>query len=117
VALADVREDAVRSAAEELVAAGHKAIAVRCNVADEAEVASMVEQTVSTFGAGCGFQQLPACKLDCMRRERQGTKRCDRHWRQNDGPASEFISVVPRAVSRRGRNPLETATHMVLPQT
>jgi NAD(P)-dependent dehydrogenase (short-subunit alcohol dehydrogenase family) len=50
VALADVDEDTVRSAAEELVAAGHKAIAVRCNVADEAEVAAMVAQTVSTFG-------------------------------------------------------------------
>jgi NAD(P)-dependent dehydrogenase (short-subunit alcohol dehydrogenase family) len=50
VALADVQENAVRSAAEELVSAGHKAIAVRCDVADEAEVAAMVEQTVSTFG-------------------------------------------------------------------
>lgn len=50
VALADVREDTTHSAAEELVAAGYKAIAVRCNVADEAEVDSMVEQTVSTFG-------------------------------------------------------------------
>jgi NAD(P)-dependent dehydrogenase (short-subunit alcohol dehydrogenase family) len=50
VTLADVHEDAVRSAAEELVAAGHKAIAIRCNVADEAEVVAMVEQTVSTFG-------------------------------------------------------------------
>jgi NAD(P)-dependent dehydrogenase (short-subunit alcohol dehydrogenase family) len=39
VALADVNENAVRSAAEELVSAGYKAIAVRCNVADEAEVA------------------------------------------------------------------------------
>jgi NAD(P)-dependent dehydrogenase (short-subunit alcohol dehydrogenase family) len=50
VTLADVHEIAVRSAAEELVAAGHKAIAVRCNVADEVEVAAMIEQTVSTFG-------------------------------------------------------------------
>jgi len=50
VALADVNESAARSAAEELVSAGHKAIAVRCDVADEAEVAAMVEQTVSTFG-------------------------------------------------------------------
>ena len=50
VALSDVDENAVRSAAEELVATGHKAIGVRCNVADEAEVAAMVEQTVSTFG-------------------------------------------------------------------
>src|SRR5438034_7052507 len=50
VALADVHENAVRSAAEELVAAGHKALAIRCDVADEAQVAAMVEQTVSTFG-------------------------------------------------------------------
>ena len=50
VALADVQEDAVRSAAEEMIAAGHKAIALRCNVADDAEVAAMVEQTVSAFG-------------------------------------------------------------------
>lgn len=50
VALADVNEKAVRSAAEELVAAGRKAIGVRCNVADEAEVTAMVAQTVSTFG-------------------------------------------------------------------
>jgi NAD(P)-dependent dehydrogenase (short-subunit alcohol dehydrogenase family) len=50
VVLADIHENAVRSAAEELVSAGHKAIAVRCNVVDEAEAAAMIEQTVSTFG-------------------------------------------------------------------
>src|SRR6266550_147357 len=50
VALADVNEAALRSAADDLVAAGHKAIGIRCDVAGEAEVAAMVEQTVSTFG-------------------------------------------------------------------
>jgi NAD(P)-dependent dehydrogenase (short-subunit alcohol dehydrogenase family) len=50
VALADLNEDGARSAAEDLVAAGHQAIGIRCDVADEAEVAAMVEQTVSTFG-------------------------------------------------------------------
>src|SRR2546430_12598182 len=50
VALSDVNENAVRSAAEELVAAGHKAIGIRCDVSDETEVAAMVAQTVSTFG-------------------------------------------------------------------
>lgn len=50
VVLANIHENAVRSVAEELVSAGHKAIAIRCNVADEAEVAAMIEQTVSTFG-------------------------------------------------------------------
>jgi len=50
VALADVNEVAVRSATEDLVAGGHKAIGIRCNVADEAEVAAMIQQTVAAFG-------------------------------------------------------------------
>ena len=50
VALADVNEAAVRSAADDLVAAGHKAIAVRCDVADDAQVEAMVDRTVSEFG-------------------------------------------------------------------
>ena len=66
IVLADVHEDTACSAAEELVAAGHQAIGVRCNVADEAEVATMVEQTVSTFGrldAACNNAgvQSPRC--------------------------------------------------------
>jgi NAD(P)-dependent dehydrogenase (short-subunit alcohol dehydrogenase family) len=50
VALADWNEEAVRAVTAELVAAGHKAIAIRCDVADEAQVAAMVEQTVAAFG-------------------------------------------------------------------
>src|SRR5256884_8264728 len=50
VVLADIDEQGVRKAAEELVSAGQKAIAASCNVAEEAEVSRMVEQTVSTFG-------------------------------------------------------------------
>jgi NAD(P)-dependent dehydrogenase (short-subunit alcohol dehydrogenase family) len=50
VVLADINENAVRSAAEELAAAGHQALAIRCDVSDEAEVAAMIEQTVATFG-------------------------------------------------------------------
>ncbi len=50
VVLADVHEQGVLAAAADLVSAGHPAIAVRCNVADEADVAAMVEQTVATFG-------------------------------------------------------------------
>jgi NAD(P)-dependent dehydrogenase (short-subunit alcohol dehydrogenase family) len=50
VTLADVDESAVRSATEELVSAGHNAIAVRCNVADEVDVAAMLQQTVTAFG-------------------------------------------------------------------
>jgi NAD(P)-dependent dehydrogenase (short-subunit alcohol dehydrogenase family) len=50
VVLADNHEKAVRAAGEDLVAAGHKALAIRCDVADEHQVAAMVEQAVSTFG-------------------------------------------------------------------
>ena len=50
VMLADVREEGVNAAAEELVAAGHQALAVRCDVSDDAEVAAMVERTVREFG-------------------------------------------------------------------
>jgi NAD(P)-dependent dehydrogenase (short-subunit alcohol dehydrogenase family) len=50
VVLADHHEDSVRAVAEELAAAGHKALAIRCDVADERQVAAMVEQTVSKFG-------------------------------------------------------------------
>ncbi len=50
VALVNINENAVRAAAEKLTAAGHKALAIRCNGVDEAEVAAMVKQTVSTFG-------------------------------------------------------------------
>ena len=50
VAIADINEDAARTAADKLVAAGHKAIGIRCAVENEADAAAMVAQTVSTFG-------------------------------------------------------------------
>jgi NAD(P)-dependent dehydrogenase (short-subunit alcohol dehydrogenase family) len=50
VALVDVNEPAVRIAAEQLAASGHRAIAIGCDVTDEAQVKAMVEQTVSVFG-------------------------------------------------------------------
>ena len=50
VLLADFREDAVKAKAQKLVIAGHKAIAVRCDVSDDAQVAAMVDRTVAEFG-------------------------------------------------------------------
>ena len=49
VVLADFK-DAVKAAAQKLTSAGHKAIAVRCDVSDEAQVAAMVDRTVAEFG-------------------------------------------------------------------
>ncbi|MBL6080307.1 SDR family oxidoreductase [Belnapia sp. T18] len=48
--LADVKEEAVTAAAQKLAAAGHKAIAVTCDVSDDAQVAAMVDRTVAEFG-------------------------------------------------------------------
>ncbi len=50
VVLADFKEDAVKAAAGKLVAAGHKALAVRCDVSDDAQVAAMVDRAVAEFG-------------------------------------------------------------------
>jgi NAD(P)-dependent dehydrogenase (short-subunit alcohol dehydrogenase family) len=50
VVLADNNANTLRAATDELTSAGHKAIAIRCDVADEAQVAAMIEQTVSAFG-------------------------------------------------------------------
>jgi NAD(P)-dependent dehydrogenase (short-subunit alcohol dehydrogenase family) len=50
VVLADANEKAVRSAAEELAAHGHKTLAIQCDVADDAQIQAMVERTVAKFG-------------------------------------------------------------------
>ena len=50
VVLADIKAEAVEAAAQEMVAAGHKAIAVTCDVSDDAQVAAMVDRTVAQFG-------------------------------------------------------------------
>jgi NAD(P)-dependent dehydrogenase (short-subunit alcohol dehydrogenase family) len=50
VVLADFRDDEVKAAAEKLVAGGHKALAVRCDVSDDAQVAAMVDRAVAEFG-------------------------------------------------------------------
>ena len=50
VALADFNEDGAKAAAEKLTAVGHKAISIRCDVSDDAQVAAMVDRTVEEFG-------------------------------------------------------------------
>ena len=50
VAVVDINEMSARRVTEGLLAAGHKAIAIACDVTNEEQVKAMVEQTVSTFG-------------------------------------------------------------------
>lgn len=50
VVLADAREQSVTQEAQKLIGAGHKVIAVRCDVSDDSQVEQMVKRAVSEFG-------------------------------------------------------------------
>ncbi|MFD8557904.1 SDR family NAD(P)-dependent oxidoreductase [Streptosporangium canum] len=50
VTLTDIDEAALADAAKELTDAGHRVLAVTCDVADEDQVAAAVDHTVATFG-------------------------------------------------------------------
>jgi NAD(P)-dependent dehydrogenase (short-subunit alcohol dehydrogenase family) len=73
VALADWSGN--RSAAEELAAKGHKTLAIQCDVADDAQVEAMVEQTVGSFGRldaaynNAGVQNVIAEAADASRED------------------------------------------------
>lgn len=75
VALADANESAVRSAADALTAQNYKALAIRCDVTDDAEIEAMVEQTVATFGRldaaynNAGIQNVLAETADATRED------------------------------------------------
>jgi NAD(P)-dependent dehydrogenase (short-subunit alcohol dehydrogenase family) len=75
VALADRNETAVRSVVDELIAQGHRAIAIPCDVAEDAQVEAMVEQTIATFGRldaaynNAGVQNILAETADTTRED------------------------------------------------
>ena len=50
VVLADYRQDQANAEARKLTAADHKAIAIGCDVSDDAQVAAMIDSTVAHFG-------------------------------------------------------------------
>ena len=75
VALADWNEKAVRSAAEELAAKGHKTLAIHCDVSDDDQVEAMVDRTVAAFGRldaaynNAGVQNIVAETADATRED------------------------------------------------
>jgi NAD(P)-dependent dehydrogenase (short-subunit alcohol dehydrogenase family) len=75
VVLSDTNEGAVRSAAEELSAQGYKTLAIKCDVADDAQVEAMVERTVAAFGRldaaynNAGVQNVIAEAADASRED------------------------------------------------
>jgi NAD(P)-dependent dehydrogenase (short-subunit alcohol dehydrogenase family) len=50
VVMADINRTALLTAHDSLISAGHQALAVTCDVADEAQVAELIERAVATFG-------------------------------------------------------------------
>ncbi len=50
VALSDWNEKAVRNAADKLATSGYKALAIHCDVSNDAEVEAMVRETIAKFG-------------------------------------------------------------------
>ena len=75
VVLADWHEEAAQTAAKELANKGHKTLAVRCDVSDDAQVEAMVRQTVITFGRldaaynNAGVQNVLAETADTTRKD------------------------------------------------
>jgi NAD(P)-dependent dehydrogenase (short-subunit alcohol dehydrogenase family) len=50
VVMADINTDALNAHAEAFTAAGHRALAVTCDVSDETSVAALVRTAVDTYG-------------------------------------------------------------------
>ena len=50
VVLASRNEERLKAAADGIVAAGGRAIGVRCDVSDEAQVAALMDRAVATYG-------------------------------------------------------------------
>jgi NAD(P)-dependent dehydrogenase (short-subunit alcohol dehydrogenase family) len=75
VALADWKEKAVHTDADELSAQAHKVLAIVCDVSDDAQVEAMVQQTVATCGRldaaddNAGVQNVLADTADSTRED------------------------------------------------
>ena len=48
--LADINEEALPPAADDLAAGGHQALGVACDVTDEDQVAALLDRTVAAYG-------------------------------------------------------------------
>jgi NAD(P)-dependent dehydrogenase (short-subunit alcohol dehydrogenase family) len=75
VVLADSDESSIRSAAGALRASNYNALAIHCDVTDDAQIEAMVEQTVATFGRldaaynNAGIQNVLADTADATRED------------------------------------------------
>jgi len=132
VVLADWNEKALHSAVEELVALGHKALAIHCGVADDCQVEAMVDQTVATFGRldaaynNAGVQNIVAETADQTREDFDrvtginllGVWSCMkfelRQMRKQGSGAIVNCSSIGGLVGAPGRGPYQAAKHGVI---
>ena len=63
VVIADINETTLGTAANELTAAGHRVLGVRCDVSEEDSVAAMVKTTVEAFGRLDFASTMPASRF------------------------------------------------------
>jgi NAD(P)-dependent dehydrogenase (short-subunit alcohol dehydrogenase family) len=108
VALADTDEAAIHAAADELTAQGMKALAIRTDVSDDAQVQAMVEQTVAAFGR---FDRVTAVNLSgvwsCMKFEL-------RQMREQGSGAIVNCSSIGGIVGGAGRATYHAAKYGVI---
>ena len=132
VALVDINEDAVVSAADKLAGAGGRAVGIRCNVAGESDVAAMVERTVSTFGrldaafnnAGVQSPALETADVSAEEFDRvnainlRGVWTCMKHelryMRERDSGAIVNCSSIGGLIGLPGRAAYHAAKHGVI---
>ncbi|MEN3376113.1 MAG: hypothetical protein V7604_1468, partial [Hyphomicrobiales bacterium] len=132
VVLADWNEKAVRAAAGELSAKGHKTLAISCDVADDAQVEAMVEQTVAHFGRldaaynNAGVQNILAETADATREDfdrvtainLRGVWSCMkfelRQMRRQGSGAIVNCSSIGGLIGGAGRGTYHAAKHGVL---
>jgi NAD(P)-dependent dehydrogenase (short-subunit alcohol dehydrogenase family) len=132
VVLADWKEKSARAVAEDLVAQGHQALAVGCDVADDAQVEALVAKTIATFGRldaaynNAGVQNVLAETADAPRDDYdrvmainlRGVWSCMkfelRHMRQQGSGAIVNCSSLGGLVGGAERGTYHAAKHGVL---
>jgi NAD(P)-dependent dehydrogenase (short-subunit alcohol dehydrogenase family) len=132
VALADWNGQAASSAAKSLTARGHQALAIQCDVADDAQVEAMVEQTVATFGRldaaynNAGVQNVLADAADATREDFDRVMAINlrgvwssmkfelRHMRKQGSGAIVNCSSIGGLVGGARRGTYQAAKHGVL---
>jgi NAD(P)-dependent dehydrogenase (short-subunit alcohol dehydrogenase family) len=132
VALADTNEEALHSAVEVLTGKGLKALAVKCDVSDDAQVEAMVKQTVKAFGRldaaynNAGIQNVLAETADYPREDYDRVMSVDlrgvwscmkfelQHMRNHGGGAIVNCSSLGGLVGGNQRASYHAAKHGVL---